>query len=109
MRWTDIVMLVLSATLANHLGLVEAVEGVIRHKIPIVNCSKCLSFWIVLVCSLGSGVSLIASVAVSFVCAYCAVWLELLFGYIDTLYNRLYENIYSKKTEDIADTYDQMS
>lgn len=108
MRWTDIVMLVLSATLANHLGLVEAVEGVLRHKIPIVNCSKCLSFWIVLVCSLCSGVSLIASVAVSFVCAYCAVWLELLFGYIDTLYNRLYENIYPKETDDAADTKDKV-
>lgn len=92
-------MLVLSTTLANHLGLVEAVEGVIRHKIPIVSCSKCLSFWVVLLCSLLYGQPLIASVAVSFVCAYCAVWLELLFGYIDTLYNRLYENIYPKETD----------
>lgn len=99
MHWTDIVMLVLSATLANHLGLVEAVEGVMRHKIPVLNCSKCASFWLVLVCSLWSGVSLIASFAVSFVCAYCAVWLELVFGYIDTLYNRLYENIYTKETD----------
>lgn len=103
MYWTDIVMLVLSATLANHLGLVEAVEGVIRHKIPVLNCSKCASFWVVLLVSLCSGQPLIASVAVSFVCAYCAVWLELLFGYIDTLYNRLYENIYPKETDDKAD------
>jgi hypothetical protein len=99
MNWTDIVMLVLSATLANHLGLVEAVEGVLRHKIPILNCSKCLSFWVVLLCSILSGLPLIASVAVSFLCAYCAVWLELLYGYIDTLYNKLYENIYTKETD----------
>lgn len=100
MHWTDIVMLVLSATLANHLDLVEAVEGVIRHKIPVLNCSKCASFWVVLLCSLLSGQPLIASVAVSFICAYTAVWLELLFGYIDTLYNKLYENIYSQETDD---------
>jgi hypothetical protein len=104
MYWTDIVILVLSATLANHLGLVEAVEGVIRHKIPVLNCSKCASFWVVLICSLCSGVPLIASVAVSFLCAYAAVWLELLFGYVDTLYNMLYENIYSEETDDKTDT-----
>ena len=102
MHWTDIVMLVLSATLANHLGLVEAVEGVIRHKIPILNCSKCASFWVVLLCSLLSCQPLIASVAVSFVSAYAAVWLVLLYGYIDTLYNRWYENIYTEETGDDA-------
>lgn len=95
-------MLVLSATLANHLGLIEAIEGVAKMEIPIINCPKCLSFWSVLLYSILSGCELIASVAVSFVCAYCAVWLELLFGYIDTLYNRLYENIYPKETDDAA-------
>lgn len=106
MLWTDIVMLVLSATLANHLGLVEAVEGVLAHKIPILNCPKCLSFWIVLLVSLCSGQPLIASVAVSFLCAYAAVWLELLFGYVDTLYNKLYESIYTKETDNAAGTED---
>ena len=102
MHWTDIVMLVLSATLANHLGLVEAVEGVIRHKIPILRCSKCASFWLVLVCSLLSGQPPIASGAVSFLCAYAAVWLELGCGYIDTLYNRLYENLYTEEADNEA-------
>ena len=106
MHWTDIVMLVLSATLANHLGLVEAVEGVLRHKIPVLNCSKCASFWVVLLCSLLSGQGPIASVAVAFLCAYSAVWLELLFGYIDTLYNKLYESIYPKETDDKAGATD---
>lgn len=109
MHWTDIVMLMLSATLANHLGLVEAVEGVIGHRIPVLNCSKCASFWVVLICSLLSGQGPIASVAVSFFCAYAAVWAELLFGYVDTLYNRLYESIYSKETGDAADTEDRLS
>ena len=92
-------MLVLSATLANHLGLVEAVERVLKHKIPILNCSKCASFWSVLIFSLATGQGLIASVAVSFLCAYAAVWLELLCGYIDTKYNKIYENIYAEENE----------
>ncbi|MBR3784011.1 MAG: hypothetical protein IKJ78_06075 [Bacteroidales bacterium] len=104
MYWSDILLLMLSATLANHLGLVEAVEGVLRHKIPVLNCSKCASFWLVLLCSLLSGQPLIASVAVSFLCAYAAMWLELLYGYIDTLYNRLYESIYPKEADDTTDT-----
>ncbi|MCR5588014.1 MAG: hypothetical protein K6F72_00175 [Bacteroidales bacterium] len=106
MYWSDILLLMLSATLANHLGLVEAVEGVLRHKIPVLNCSKCASFWVVLLCSLLSGQGPIVSVAVSFLCAWAAVWLELLCGYIDTLYNKLYESIYPKETDDKASTKD---
>jgi hypothetical protein len=94
----------LSATLANHLGLVEAVEGVIKHQIPVLRCSKCASFWVVLAYSLLSGQQLIASVAVSFLCAYAAVWLELLCGYIDTFYIKWYESIYPKETDYKTDT-----
>lgn len=109
MYWIDILLLVLSCTLANHLGLIEAIEGVIRHKIPILNCPKCSSFWLVFVFSLSTGHILIASAAVSFLCAYSAVWLELLCGYVDTLYNTLYENLYSKKTDDTTDTENKVS
>lgn len=52
---------------------------------------------------------MIASVAVSFICAYTAVWVELLCGYIDTLYNRCYEDIYTKKTGDGDDTESTVS
>lgn len=104
MYWIDILLLVLSCTLANHLGLVEAIEGVIGQKLPILNCSKCASYWSVLLYSLFAGRALIASVAVSFLCAYSATWLELLCGYIDTLYNKCYEDLYTKKTTDDADT-----
>mgnify|MGYP007012480300 CR=1 FL=1 len=108
MYWLDIVMLMLSCTLANHLGLVEAIEGVIRHKIPILNCSKCASWWSVMIYSLFTGHAVIASVAVSFLCAYTAVWLELLCGIIDVIYNEIYEDIYTEKTSDVADTEDQL-
>jgi hypothetical protein len=104
MYWIDILLLVLSCTLANHLGLVEAIEGVIGHRIPILNCSKCASWWSVLFYSLFVGRAVIASVAVSFLCAYASLWVELLCGYIDTLYNKCYEDIYTENTEADADT-----
>ncbi len=109
MYWIDILLLVLSCTLANHLGLVEAVERFIWCKIPILNCSKCASYWVVLIYSLCSGRGLIASVAVSFLCAYAALWLELLCGYIDTIYNRCYEDIYTENAEADADTESTVS
>lgn len=108
MCWIDILLLVLSATLANHLGLIEAIESVLHFKIPILNCPKCCSFWLVLAYSLLRGQELVVSVAVSFLSAYSAVWLELLCGTIDYLYNKLYENIYSEKTIDKTDSENKM-
>ena len=105
----DIAMLVLSAVLANHLGLIEAIEKVIRHKIPILNCAKCLSFWCVLVYCLATYHNAIASVAISFICAYLAVWLELLCGVIDTIYDRVYESIYTTKAGGPTDTESRLS
>jgi hypothetical protein len=104
MYWLNVLLLVLSCTLANHMGLVEAIEGVIKHKIPILNCSKCASWWSVLIYSLFVGRAVIASVAVSFICAYIAVWLELLFGFIDVIHNEIYESIYAEKADDKTDT-----
>lgn len=109
MMWSDIAMIVFSATCANHMGLVEAVEGVIKHKIPIVNCSRCLTFWSTLAYTLLSGWSVIPSVAVSFAAAYVAMWLELGLGLIDILYNKTYESAYTAKAADTEDTQDEVS
>lgn len=109
MVWSDIVMITASSTLMNHMGLVEAVEGVIRHKLPIVNCSKCCSFWCCLVYALLSGVPVIPSVAVSFGAAYAAVWFELLLGYIDTLYIKFYESLYPQESATAEDTETEVS
>lgn len=107
----DVVMLWLSAVLINYLGLIEAVEGVIKHKIPIVNCSKCLSFLVVLTYTLLSGYNVIGSIATSFICAYAVRWIELLLGYADHLYMKVYEKIYSdNKTKDTSeDTAEEVS
>ena len=104
MNWIDIAGIVFVCVTMNHLGLISAVEGIVGFRIYILNCPKCASFWVVLICSLCSGQPLIASVAVSFLCAYAALWLELLCGYIDTLYNKLYESIYPKTNDDTTDT-----
>ena len=100
MMWIDIACIVFVCVTANHLGLVKAIEDVSKKEIPILNCPKCSSFWCTLLYGLWSvGFSDIPLVlAISFFCSYLAVWLELLEGYIDTLYQKLYDKIYP--TED---------
>jgi hypothetical protein len=108
--WIDIAAVVFASVTVNHLGLIAAVERVIRHKLPIVNCPKCLSFWSTFAYGVsGDGVAALPSelprlLAISIFCAYLAIWLELAEGYIDTLYNRLYEQIYPTTDSTDADT-----
>lgn len=106
----DVAMLVFAAVMINHLGLIEAVENIIKHKIPIVNCCKCLSFWLVLAYKLFNGYNVINSIATSFLCAWAATWFELLLGVIDTFYMKVYENLYSKTaaTEDTKETMSEV-
>ena len=93
--------IIFSCVAVNHLGLVAAIEKVIRHNLPVLNCPKCLTFWSVLTCRVAVEInsslltlnSLLQTIAVAFLCSYVAIWLELLMYIIDTLYNRIYGKI----------------
>jgi hypothetical protein len=96
----DIAMIVFVAVTANHLGLIAAIEDFFRVEIAIVNCPKCLSFWMTLgYCVFGhsNGLGLIGCLAISFLASYSAVWLELFEGFIDKLYSKAYDKIYPTK------------
>lgn len=95
MDWMDIACIVLASTAVNHLGLIAAVERIIRHSLPVIRCPKCLTFWSVL--AYGIAAQRCASphvvprlLAISLLCSYLAIWLELIMYSIDTLYNRIY-------------------
>ena len=109
MNWPDVLMIVFSATAANHLGLVAAAESVARHRLPVLNCTKCAAFWSVIVygiavanSSLFTLHSSLQILAAAFLSAWSAVWLDLLMGIIDKLYLKLYVSLYP--TTDPADT-----
>ena len=110
MAWSDVAWIVVACTSANHLGLIAAVENVLHRRLPVVNCPKCLTFWstlaYLLACFLtgddaplrgGTIASYLPAVprmlAVSFLAAYSALWLELIMYYIDTIYNSIYDQI----------------
>lgn len=96
MNWSDIACIVFVCVTANHLGLIVAIERVTGRDLPVINCPKCLSFWVTMgYCGLNGGYGLLAMLAVSFLASYIAIWLELIEGFIDTLYLKLYEKIYA--------------
>ena len=114
MNWLDVLMIVFSATAANHLGLVAAAESVVRHRLLILNCPKCAAFWLVLIYSCSVCCDSIAALpptipeilAAAFLSAWSAVWLDLLMGIIDQLYIKLYDTIYPTTDTTDADALD---
>lgn len=126
MNWLDVLMIVFSATAANHLGLVAAAENVIRHRLPVLNCPKCAAFWLVLIYGFGCEIYFTAThhffdandmvachfenipeiLAAAFLSAWSAIWLDLLMGIIDQLYIKLYDTFYPTADTPDTDTLD---
>lgn len=92
-------------TMANHLGLVDAIEGVTGRHIPIVNCSKCFTFWTTLA-YLMLNIPITHAFAAAFALSWCAVWLELVLGAMDKVYERIYCKLYGCGDEKSSDPED---
>lgn len=110
MNWADVILITFSAVAVNHLGLTAAVEKTVRRRLPVINCPKCLSFWTVLAYGIACHNSqcpivnyTLQAVAVAFLSAWSALWLDLFMGIIDKLYLFIYEQIYS--ATDTADPH----
>ena len=124
MNWLDVLMPVFSAVAANHLGLVAAAASIIRHRLPVLNCPKCAAFWLVLAYGFGYEICftttrhfvdvndmvayhfeyILKLIAVAFLSAWSAVWLDLLMGIIDQLYIKVYDTIYPATDTTDTDT-----
>lgn len=102
--WIDIASILFICVTANHLGLIKAVEQVTGVEWHIINCPKCFTFWATLIYLTFSWNATIWSLAMSFLCAYAAIWVELAEGSIDTLYLWLYEKIYPNTNNDTTAT-----
>lgn len=100
--WTDIASIVFVCVTMNHLGLIKAIEEKTDKELLILNCPKCSVFWGTLAYQLLTLHNPLTSLAVSFLASYMAIWLELFEGFIDTLYLKLYEKIYTDNTDDTS-------
>lgn len=102
MDWRDIAAIVFICTAVNHLGLISAIERVIKHSLPVINCPKCFTFWSVLAYEVWyvGFPDIHIAFAISLLCSYLTIWLELIMYAIDTLYNRIYGKIEKYDQED---------
>lgn len=96
----DIAAIVFICTAVNHLGLIKTIEGIIKRELPVVNCPRCLTCWSVMFYQVVTGCHPLLSLAISFLCAYTALWLNLLMYAIDALYNHIYDKIQENSERD---------
>lgn len=96
MIW-DIAGIVFVCVTANHLGLIRALR---MDDVPVIGCVKCCTFWSALAYMVINEHGIIATLAVSFLASYAAIWAELAEGFIDLIYMRLYEKIITTDSDD---------
>ena len=93
MDWMAIAAVVFISTAVNHLGLIPTIERIIKRKLWIIDCPKCLTCWSVMTYQLITNCNPLLSLAIALLCSYIALWLNLIMYAIDTLYNRIYGKI----------------
>jgi len=109
MGYTALIPITIICVLANHMGLISTIEKILDKELLIVNCCRCSTFWFSVIYLTVTGHNLIVAAAVSFVAAYLAMWLELLFGIIDRQYDNIYEKFFTNNTEDNSRAENQSS
>ncbi len=82
------IAIMIAATLIQHLGLAEAITGVVSK---IASCQQCLTFWTTLAALLYLGHDIILSAVSAIVVAYLSNWFVLLLMYLQHVFTRLYE------------------
>lgn len=93
----------ISSVLFIHLGLGETIGRLLRTDFVLLRCVKCLTFWCVLGYSLLCvSIPAEAAVCIAFMCAYAALWAELLLGKLANAYEKLSENVAAEEPEGVS-------
>ena len=93
-------MITISCVLFVQMGLSRAIQERIGFNSKILSCSRCLTFWSVLMYMLLTGHGVLPSVTASFLSALSALWLSLLYDALAKFYNTCYDAI--SETTDTA-------
>lgn len=80
-------IVMMTAVMAQHLGLSDAVAKVVSK---VLKCPRCLSFWTVLFVLVMLGCDLIIAMGLSVLMAYLSIWIGLLLGKLNYLYDKLW-------------------
>ena len=96
MKYLGIALLTMFvATIATHLGLPQAIAGVVMK---ICKCHKCLSFWLTLLALVVIGCPMNIVAVLSILVAYLSHWLSLLLIWFNKIFERLWERLNKEKT-----------
>jgi len=79
-----------SAVLAQHLGLSEAIAGVV---LKIAKCPMCCAMWLTFAALLYTGADLIAAVSLSILMSYLSNWFIMLLIILQDIYTWLRKKI----------------
>ena len=92
----------ISSVLFIHLGLGETIGKLLRTDFVLFRCVKCLTFWCVLGYSLLCvSIPAEAAVCIAFMCAYAALWAELLLGKLANAYEKLSEDVATEEPQGV--------
>lgn len=92
MWWIALVSM-MSATLAQHLGLTEAIAGIIRK---VAGCPKCCTFWTCTAILVLCGYNIIVAIPLSLVMAYFSHWFGLVLYKLNIIYNMVWQRLQRK-------------
>ncbi len=96
----EVALITISAVLFVQMGLSSAIQATLHFRSKIASCPRCVCFWSVLAFLLLTKNGIVVSVAASFISAYAAQWLALIYDALALLYNSIYESI--TQTDDTA-------
>lgn len=81
-----------------HLGLGEAINKTIHIRFVLFRCVKCLTFWVITGYSLFfTSLPIEVSLCIGFICAYMALWCDVLLGYLANIYEKLSKSLESEE------------
>lgn len=100
----NVAYILVSCCLFIHLGLGQTISEIIRYDFVLFRCPKCLAFWSILGYLLLSNEPIISSVATAFVCAYLALWIDLLLAIISEYYEETYKGVGAKEPKNNRST-----
>lgn len=89
-----IALVLVSCCLFIHLGMGETISKVLHTDFILLRCVKCLTFWTVLGYSLLClTLPTVTAICVAFLCAYAALWIDLLLGKMAKRYEELGKDV----------------
>lgn len=88
------IVVMIGATMSQHLGLVEAIEKVVRK---IVVCPMCFTFWSCIIILLVNSCNPIIAMLLSLTVAYFSNWFVIVMIIMQQLYDRLWQKVNKQK------------